>query len=149
MSTHGPGTGSRRILRSWLLTRPADVVDVLVYVVVLNLTIELVPSVLSESFTISLLTAVLLKVSLEVVLAAKGAAIARLRSASTTVGKVMGVLTLWIVAAGSKLVILWLVDVLFGNAVSLGGFIPVTLLAVALLLSRRAVRWLLLGERVD
>jgi len=42
-----------------------DVVDVVVYVVVLNLAIEYFPSVISESFTISLLTAVLLKAVLE------------------------------------------------------------------------------------
>ena len=38
----------------------ADVVDVFVYVVVLNLFIEYFPAVISESFTLSLLTAVLL-----------------------------------------------------------------------------------------
>ena len=47
------------------------------------------------------------------------------------------------VAAGSKLVVLELVNLVFGDAVSLGGFIPVTLLVVALLLSRAAVRRLL------
>ena len=58
-------------------------------------------------------------------------------------------LALWVVGAGSKLVILRLVKLLFGDAVSLGGFFPVTLLAVALLLSRRAVRWLLLGKTAN
>ena len=36
-----------------------------------------------------------------------------------------------------------LVDLVFGDAVSLGGFIPVSLLVVALLASRGAVRRLL------
>jgi len=44
---------------------PVDVVDVFVYVVVLNLAIEFVPEVISETFTLSLLTAVLLKAVLE------------------------------------------------------------------------------------
>ena len=52
-------------------------------------------------------------------------------------------LALWVVAAGSKLVVLELVDLVFGDAVSLGGFVPVTLLVVALLASRGAVRRLL------
>ncbi len=43
---------------------PADVVDVFVYVVVLNLAAQYVPSVIAETFTFSLLTAVLLKVVL-------------------------------------------------------------------------------------
>jgi hypothetical protein len=39
--------------------------DVFVYVVVLNLAVQYVPSVISETFTLSLMTAVLLKVALE------------------------------------------------------------------------------------
>jgi hypothetical protein len=53
--------------------------------------------------------------------------------------------SLWIVAAGSKLVVLELVNLVFGDAVSLGGFIPVTLLVLALLASRTQVRRLLYG----
>jgi hypothetical protein len=44
----------------------AAVVDVFVSVVVLNLFVEYLPHVLSETFTLSLLTAVLLKVVLDV-----------------------------------------------------------------------------------
>ena len=50
---------------------------------------------------------------------------------------------LWVAAAGSKIVVLELVDLVFGDAVSLGNFISVTALVVALLLSRGAVRRLL------
>jgi len=82
---------------------PADVVDVLVYVVVLNLAIEYVPEVISEGFTLSLLTAVLLK--------------------------------------------LVLVDLVFGDSVQLGGFVSVTLLIVALLVSRTLVRRLLFPDQ--
>jgi hypothetical protein len=39
--------------------------------------------------------------------------------------------------------VLALVDLVFGDAVHLGGFVPVTLLIVALLLSRLGVRRLL------
>lgn len=126
-----------------MLARPADVVDVFVYVVVLNLAVEYVPSVISEGFTLSLLTAVLLKVALEVVIWLKGQIVAHLRAAtSRRVKAAIGVL-LWVVAAGSKFVVLTLVDVVFGDSVSLGGFIPVTALIVVLLLSRSAVRRLL------
>lgn len=123
--------------------RPEDVVDVFVYVVVLNLVIEHVPSVISEGFTLSLLTAVLLKIALEVVLVLKGRLKLRLLAADTVRGKVGSALLLWSVAAGSKLVVLELVDLVFGDAVSLGGFWSVTGLVLALLLSRSAVRRLL------
>lgn len=121
-------------------------VDLFVYVVVLNLAVQYLPEVISETFTLSLLTAVLLKATLEVVLVVKGAVLARLRAARTPLGKVVSVVALWTVAAGSKLVVLWLIDVVFGGSVSLGGFLPVTLLVVALLLSRGAVRRLLFDD---
>ncbi|MEU7909259.1 hypothetical protein [Actinoplanes sp. NPDC049118] len=134
----GPGP-----VRRWARGNPSDVIDVFVYVVVLNLAIEYVPSVISEGFTLSLLTAVLLKVALELVLVVKGRAVNRLRSATTPSGKVASAILLWLVAAGSKIVVLELVDLVFGDAVSLGGFVSVTLLVIALLVARSAVRRLL------
>ena len=113
-------------LRRWVRARPADVIDVFVYVVVLNLAIEYVPAVISETFTLSLLTALLLKIALEVVIALKTKVIDRFRAATTRRGKVTAGGLLWVVAAGSKLAVLELVDLVFGAAVSLGGFIPVT-----------------------
>jgi len=130
-------------VRRWIRARPADVIDLFVYVVVLNLAIEYTPSVISESFTLSLLTAALLKIALEVVLLLKGQILARLHAADTRRAKIAAAVSLWVVAAGSKLVVLELVDLVFGDAVSLGGFVPVTLLVVALLASRGAVRRLL------
>lgn len=117
-----------------------------VYVVVLNLTIQYLPAVISETFTLSLLTAVLLKLALEVVLVVKGWAVARFRTAVTVRHRVVAALLLWVTAAGSKIVVLELVDIVFGDAVSLGGFVSVTLLVVSLLMSRAAVRQLLAAD---
>jgi hypothetical protein len=128
--------------------RPADVIDVFVYVVVLNLAIEYVPSVISEGFTLSLLTAVLLKVALEVVILVKEQILTRLRAATSPRGKLAAAVSLWAVAAGSKLVVLELVDLVFGDAVSLGGFFPVTFLVLVLLASRNAVRSVLIRKEL-
>jgi hypothetical protein len=122
------------------------VVDVFVYVVVLNLFVEYLPQVISEGFTLSLLTAVLLKVTLELVLMAKTRIVGRMRSAQTTRGRSLAALLLWAVAAGSKFVVLELVDLVFGSSVSLGGFWSVTALVVTLLLARAGVRRLLYGQ---
>jgi hypothetical protein len=132
-------------VRRGIQARPADVIDVFVYVVVLNLAIEYAPSVISESFTLSLLTAALLKIALELVILLKGKILGRLRAADTRRAKLAAAVALWLIAAGSKLVVLELVDLVFGDAVSLGGFISVTLLVAALLVSRAAVRRLLYG----
>ena len=111
--------------------------------VVLNLFVEYLPQVLSETFTLSLLTAVLLKVVLEVVVAAKNRVKARFREASTPIGKVVAAFLLWVVLFGSKFLVLEAVALVFGERVSLGGFFSVTLLILVLLLSRSAVRRLL------
>lgn len=132
-------------LRAWVSAHPADIVDLFVYVVVLNLAVQYLPRVISETFTLSLLTAALLKVALEVVLLLKGAVLVGLRGATTRQAKTAFALALWAVAAGSKLIVLWLIDIVFGGSVSLGGFVPVTLLVLVLLMSRAAVRRLLYG----
>jgi hypothetical protein len=141
----GATRSRRHRLGGWLVAHPADVLDVFVYVVVLNLAVQCVPSVLSETFTLSLLTALLLKVTLELVLLLKARVVARLRNATTRRTRATSAVLLWVVAAGSKLVVLWLIDVVFGGAVSLGGFIPVSLLVLVLLASRAGVRRLLHG----
>ncbi len=141
----GESRSGRGRLQAWVAAHPADIVDLFVYVVVLNLAVQFLPAVISETFTLSLLTAALLKVALEIVLLLKGAVLARLRTATSPVRKVASGFLLWVVAAGSKLVVLWLIDVTFGGAVSLGGFVPVTLLVLALLASRAGVRRLLYG----
>lgn len=120
--------------------------DVFVYVVVLNLAVQYVPSVISETFTLSLLTAVLLKVALEAVVFLKGKILSRFRAATTRSARWSTAALLWVAAAGSKIVVLEMVDLAFGDAVSLGNFISVTLLVVAILLSRAAVRDLLYGS---
>lgn len=126
--------------------RPMDVVDVFVYVVILNLAVQFFPAVISESFTMSLLTAVLLKITLELVLMAEHATLARHRASATKWGKALNVVVLVIVAAGSKAAVLALVNVVFGGAMSLGNFWSVTALVIVLLLGRAAVRTFLFWE---
>ena len=121
----------------------AAVVDVFVYVVVLNLFVEYFPQVVSETFTLSLLTAILLKGVLEVVVAVKNRVKARFRSAATPFGKVAAAVMLWLVLFGSKFVVLEVVHLIFRESVQLGGFFSVTLLIIVLMLARAAVRKLL------
>lgn len=130
----------------WIRGRSSDVVDVFVYIVVLNLAIEYVPSVISESFTLSILTAILLKIALEVVVACKNFVVARFKGAPIARQKALWAAALWVLAAGSKLLVLEVVALVFGDRVSLGGFLPVTGLVICLMLARAGVRWLLYDE---
>ena len=80
-------------MRGWL--KPVDVVDVFVYVVVLNLAAEYLPQVITETFTLSLLTAVLLKLILEVVVALKDRVKGRLKAATSLTGRIASGILLW------------------------------------------------------
>lgn len=117
-----------------------DVVDVFVYLVVLCVFVQFLPEVIAETFVVSLLTAVLLKIVLELVLAAKKLLVGRLRSAAGAVSRIIAVATLLLLLPGSKLLVLWLTDLAFGDAVHLGGFWSVTLLVITLTLARAGVR---------
>lgn len=133
------GTGVRA---RWGLD-PLHLVDVLVYVVVLNLAIEYLPSVISETFTLSLLTAIVLKLVLELVRGAKSWVLARMGSATTPTARVISAAMLLILLPGSKVLVLELIALLFGDSVKLGGFFVVTALIIVMLLARAGVRWLL------
>lgn len=121
----------------------ADAVDVLVYVAVIVAFVQFLPQVITESFPITVLTALLLKLVLEVVLVAKKAVVARVRDAATTARRVGSASMLLLVLPGSKLLVIELTDLVFGAAVQLGGFWAVTALVLTLMLARRTVRWVL------
>ncbi len=131
---------------NWIRSRSSDVVDVFVYIVVLNLAIEYIPSVISESFTLSILTALLLKITLEVVRFLEAPIMQRLKGSSVTPQRAFWASALWALLVGTKLIVLELIAVVFGDYVSLGGFISVTGLVICLILARAGVRWLLSGS---
>lgn len=120
--------------------QPIDLVDVFVYLVVLGVFTQLFPEVISESFLLALLTAILLKAVLEVVLWVKRKVIERIRTAQNVAARVVSVCTLLLVLPGSKFLVLELVAFLFGSAVRLGGFFQVTALIIVLMLARGGVR---------
>jgi hypothetical protein len=123
--------------------RPVDLVDVFVYLVVLGLFIQWFPEVITESFSLALLTAVLLKVVLELVLAVKKRIVSRIRETNRAAIRTVNTLALLLVLPGSKFVVLELTGWVFGGSVYLGGFFQVTALIVVLMLARGGVRPLL------
>lgn len=119
---------------------PLDVVDVFAYTVVLGLFVQFFPAVITESFLITLLSAVLLKLVLEGVVWAKTRLLRRLRPGQPGARRVISALTLVLVLPGSKFLVLELTAVVFGGSVRLGGFFLVTALIVVLMLARAGTR---------
>lgn len=125
-------TPAQRVFLSWA-------VDVLIYVVVLNLWVEWSEAKTIDSFTISILTAALLKVLLDLITAAKGRVLDWARQGDERGRRVAGLFGVWAILFLSKFLILEAVDVVFGDRVTLGGFVDVLLLAATLMLARQAM----------
>jgi hypothetical protein len=96
--------------------------------------------VISETFLLALLTAILLKLVLEVVVLVKTRTIKRLKTSRIPAVRLANAVVLLLVMPGSKFLVLELVALTFGDAVHLGGFFHVTVLIIALMLARGAVR---------
>jgi len=97
-------------------------------IIVLNLLVEYNPKIIIDSFTISIYTAILLKILLEVILKLEHRVSDVFRSY-----KVLRILLVWLILFGSKFLILEVVDVVFGDHVELGKFLDVILLVIALM----------------
>ena len=123
--------------------------DVLVYVVVLNLFVEYVDAVVIDSFAISILTAVLLKLLLDVILGLEHRVSDFFERRSGAVFTILGLLSAWVILFLSKFALLEIVDIVFGDEVELGGLLEVILLVIALMATRRLFQWIYerLGER--
>ena len=122
------------------MPRAVDVVDVFAYTTVLALFAEFAPDVISESFLVSFVTAIVLKLVLEVAVAANTRIVKRIRAAQNRRGRIVSTAALMLTAGASKFLILWLTDLVLGDAVHLGGFLSVTVLVIALMLTRELVR---------
>jgi hypothetical protein len=121
----------------------AAIVDVFVYLVVLDLFVQYVPQVISETFALSLLTALLLKAVLEIILLVKNLVKKGFHRAATLPGKAVAALGLWAIVIGSKFFVLEAVALAFSDRVKLGGYFAVTGLIFVLLAARAGVRLVL------
>lgn len=116
--------------------------DVLVYIVVLNLFVEYVPTVLTESFTISIFTAVVLKLLIDAIAGLEHRVREWFSAREGKLWRALGVIAVFSILFISKFVVLEIIGIIFGDRVHLGGFIEVALLVVTMILARRSVTWI-------
>jgi hypothetical protein len=132
-------------VRTVTITRKQDIFfswmsDVLIYTVVLNLFVEYVDAVVIDSFTISILTAILLKILLDVVMRFEHRVHHYFAQKEGAFFKVAGTVSLFAILFLGKLFILEAVNFVFGDHVELGHFIEVLALVLALMITRRLVQ---------
>ncbi|MEA3327679.1 MAG: hypothetical protein U9R53_10325 [Chloroflexota bacterium] len=110
--------------------------DILIYVVVLNLFVEYNPVIIIDSFTISIFTAILLKILLEIILTLEHKVSHLFKS-----NKFLRIFVTWLILFGSKYVILEVINIGFGEHVKLGKFLDVFALVISLILTRAVFQW--------
>jgi len=122
---------------------------VLVDIVVLNLFVEFVHTIVIDSFSISILTAVLLKLMVDAVKGLEQSVSAYFAAREGAVWKPVRFLAVWLILFLSKFVILEAVNVVFGDHVELGSFIEIVGIIVTMLAANAALVavYQSLGER--
>jgi len=110
--------------------------DVLIYIVVLNLFVEYSGAIIIDSFTISILTAVLLKALLDILGGVEHRVAVFWQQREGTLNRILGIASVWAILFLSKFVILEVVDIVFGEHVELGHFLDIVLLIVTMIASR-------------
>ena len=115
------------------------VLFVLVDVTVLALFVEYWDRIVIDSYTIALLTAILLQATLKATLAVEHRIAAIFAGRSGPGATTQKVLAIWGVLFGSKVVILEAVDLIFGDQVDLGGLLPFIVLVVTMLVAEAII----------
>jgi hypothetical protein len=119
--------------------------EVLVDIVVLNLFVEFVKTVVIDSFYISILTAVLLKLMVDAVKGLEQRVSTYLAAKPGAAWKPVRFLAVWLILFLSKFVILEIVNVVFGSHVELGSFIEIAAIIVTMLAANAALQALYRG----
>ena len=117
-------------------------VDLLVYTVVLNLFDEYVKGVVIDSFTISIFTALLLKMMLVALGGLEHRIIHYFQAKQSPWATAIGAALVFGTLFGGKLLILEVVDIVFGDHVELGHFVEIVALILTMMIARRLMDWL-------
>jgi len=124
--------------------------DILIYITVLNLFVQYNSNIVIDSFTISILTAILLKILLEMILRFEHLVADFFKSRPGKFSNILRIIATWLILFLSKFLILEVVDIVFGEHVELGKFLDVILLVIALMVARVVFQriYISLGESV-
>jgi len=121
-------THSQHLFLDWMTA-------VLVYTVILNLFVEYSDAFVIDSFTISVLTAIVLKAFLDIILGLEHRVAAFFMAREGTFFRVLGILITFSILFLSKFVILEAIDIIFGDHVEISGFIPLVALIITMLVA--------------
>lgn len=122
---------------------------VLIDLCILNLFVEFWDRVVIDSFTISLLAAIVLQASLRLTLWAKNRARAIFAHVTGALGVLARLLSMWAVSFSSKFVIMWVIDLIFGVHVEFFGVKPLFAVLITMLVVETLVMKLFWTEMLS
>jgi len=114
--------------------------EVLLDIVVLNLFVEYVHTIVIDSFAISVLTALLMKLAIDAVKGLEHRVASYFRTKQGLVWRAVGLLSVFSILFLSKFAILELVNVVFGDHVQLGHFIEIVSIILTMLVGSALLR---------
>ena len=114
--------------------------DVLVYIVVLNLFVEHASTVVIDSFSISILTAILLKLMLDALLGVEHRVSSYFAGRQGGLFRVLGPMSVFSILFFSKFLILEVVNFVFGDHVALGHFVEIAAIVITMIAASRVLR---------
>ena len=116
--------------------------EILVYIVVLNLFVEYVHAVIIDSFTVSILTAVLLWLMLRAIVRVERRVARYFRQKKGVFYRVLRYACVWAILFVSKFVILEVVALVTAGRAALGHFFEVVAIVLALMAAEALLRWI-------
>ena len=125
-------THAQHVFADWMTA-------VLVYTVILNLFVEHSEAFTIDSFSISILTAIVLKALLAIIVRFEHRVAAFFRAKEGRVYRVLGIVSTIAVLFFSKFIILEIIDIIFREHVEIKGFIPMVALIITLLIGEQVV----------
>ncbi len=143
---HEPGNiinaPERLTITKWQLAYVGWTMTLLAYIVVLNLWVEFNDAVVIDSFIISIFTAAVLLVLLVVILGLEHRVKTWFDAREGTLYRVAGTASTLVILFLSKLVILEVIDWIFGEHVALGHFVDVLVLVLLLIVAQKSMSWI-------
>ena len=114
----------------------------MIYTVVLNLFVEYAEAIRIDSFTISILTAILLKTMLMIVGRFEHRVQHYFERKEGTLFRILGYVVIFLILFLSKFLILEVVNLVFGDRVELGHFVQLVVLIVTMIVARQIAEWI-------
>lgn len=107
---------------------------ILIDLIILNLFVEFWDKMTIDSFSISLLTAIVMQLLLRFTMLIEHKAGGYITGKNLKGGKFIRLFVAWAILFGSKFVILWIIDLKFGDRVEFKGIIPFIIMLFTMLI---------------